>query len=332
MAHLLSRVLPTLAKAAVTLLLLGLLLRKTGYAAILQHLRDITPVTAFIGLSVLYAGLVFATARWQIVLRSIGLSFTGSSLFRLTLIGQFFNQALPSAIGGDGMRVWLLYRRGCSLGKAFNSVLIDRIAGFIVLAIMSLYGLPTLAQLMLKIPKFQTVVGIVVVSIGVFVLFYVLARARARLSGFRAGRLVAQVITDVLFLAAKPGESTKLAILSIASQIANFILIWLILTDLGSDVSFVGVLVVAPVVLLLLVLPISIAGWGLREGLFVVGFSLLSVPKDVALATSIIYGLMNLVTGLVGGPLWMIEPPRSHRPVANSHPIAEPDSSTPSQA
>jgi len=63
MAHLLTRVLPTLAKAAVTLLLLGLLLRKTDYAAILQHLRDITPVPAFVGLSVLYAGLGFAAAH-----------------------------------------------------------------------------------------------------------------------------------------------------------------------------------------------------------------------------------------------------------------------------
>jgi glycosyltransferase 2 family protein len=318
MARILPRVLTTAAKTAVTVLLLVLLFRKIDYATTLRHLRDITPSTGLIGLLILYAAAALASERWRIVLRSIGCAFTGWNLFRLNLIGQFFNQALPSTIGGDGMRVWLLYRHGCSFAEAFNSILIDRISGFAVLGIMSLYGLPTLVERLFAVPKVETVVGVIVMSTASLVLLYGLARVRTRIARFPVGRFVAQIIADVLFLATRPRDSAKIALLSVGTQLSSFVLIWLILRDLGADVSIFGVLIVAPVVMLLLVLPVSIAGWGLREGLFVAGFGLLHVPQDVALAASIVFGLINLVEGLTGGIFWMLQPARFRQPAASA--------------
>jgi glycosyltransferase 2 family protein len=323
MARILPRVLTTAAKAAVTVLLLALLFGKIDYAATLRHLRDITPFTGLTGLLILYAALALATERWRIVLRSTGCAFSGWNLFRLNLVGQFFNQALPSTIGGDGVRVWLLYQRGCSFAEAFNSVLIDRISGFVVLALTSLYGLPTLVERLFAVPKGQTIVGVIVMIAALFVLLYGLGRAHARIARFRIGRFVAQIIADVLFLAARPIDSAKIALLSIGAQLSSFVLIWLILNDLGAGVSVFGVLIVAPVVMLLLVLPVSIAGWGLREGLFVVGFGLLQVPQDIALAASIVYGLINLVEGLTGGIVWIFQPTLFRRQTSGPHTASE---------
>jgi glycosyltransferase 2 family protein len=317
MARILPRVLSTAAKAIVTALLLALLFRKVNYAVTLQHLRDVTLPTALTGLFVLFAGVVFATVRWRIVLRSIGRPFTGWALFRLNLIGLFFNQALPSTIGGDGMRIWLLYRRGCTFAEAFNSVLIDRMAGFAVLSIMALYGLPTLVERILAIPQSEVIAGIAAMIVLAFILLYVLARARARIAKFRLGRFVAQIIADALFLVARPGDAAKIALLSVGSLMVTFLLVWLILRDLGADVSLAGVLIVAPVLFLLLVLPISIAGWGLREGLFVIGFGILDVREDLALAASIVFGLINLALGLIGGAFWLLEPAGARGAVTN---------------
>ena len=155
----LPRLLSTAAKAAVTVLLLALLFRKVDYAATLRHLRDITPLTAVLSLVVLNVGILLANTRWRIVLHSMGRTLTDWYLFRLNIIGQFFNQALPSTVGGDGMRVWLLYRDGCSFAQAFNSVLIDRISGFAVLGIMGLYGLPTLVERLFGFPKGRNHLG-----------------------------------------------------------------------------------------------------------------------------------------------------------------------------
>jgi uncharacterized membrane protein YbhN (UPF0104 family) len=319
----LQRALAIAAKGAITLLLLGVLFRKVDYGATLQHLRDITPVTCILGLLLMYAATALVAVRWNIILQVAGQRFATGLLFRVNVIGLFFNQALPSSIGGDGMRVWLLHKYGCPLGRAFNSVLLDRIAGFIVLTLMSLYGLPKLLQLLFNISNIQMAVGIATVSAAILALFFVLARARPRLAKFRIGRLAAQIVTDVLFLARRPGESTKIAMLSIVSQVSNFVLIWLILRDLGASVSFAGVAIVAPVVLLLLVLPLSIAGWGLREALFVVGFGLLNVEQDVALSASILYGLLNLIAGFIGGALWIFESPGSPRKILIEPTVAD---------
>jgi glycosyltransferase 2 family protein len=134
-----------------------------------------------------------------------------------------------------------------------------------------------------------------------------------RIAIFRIGRIVVQIIADVRFLVRRPSNFTEIILLSICAQLFGLVLIWLILRDLGANVSFVDVVVVAPVVLILLVLPISVAGWGLREGLFVLGFGLLNVPEDVALAASIVYGLINLVASLIGGVFWIAEPTRSRQ-------------------
>jgi uncharacterized membrane protein YbhN (UPF0104 family) len=308
----LQRALAIAAKGAVTLLLLGLLFRKVDYGATLQHLRDITPLTCFLGLLIMYAATALVTVRWNIILHAAGQRFAAGVLFRLNVIGLFFNQALPSSIGGDGMRIWLLHKYGCPIGRAFNSVLLDRIAGFIVLTLMSLYGLPKLLQLLFNISKVEIAVGIAAATATALVLLFVLAWARPRLGRFRVGRLVAQIVTDVFFLARRPSESAKIAMLSIVSQVSTFVLIWLILRDLGTSISFIGVIIVAPVVSLLLVLPISIAGWGLREALFVVGFAPLNVPSDVALSASILYGLLTLAAALIGGVLWILQSAPHH--------------------
>jgi hypothetical protein len=325
MSHMLPRVLSGVAKAAITLLLLWLLFRKIDYAATLQHLRDITALTTAAGLLLLYAALALGTIRWQIVLRSIGRRFTGWSLFRLNLIGLFFNQALPSVIGGDGMRVWLLYQHGCSFSESFNSVLIDRVAGFFFLGLLSLYGLPTIVERLFGVPQLATIGSIIVAIVILLGLLYAFTRAASRLAKFRLGRFATQLVADALFLAARPADATKIALLSIGGQVCNFALIWLILRSLGADVSAVGVMIVAPVLLLLLVLPISIAGWGLREGLFVIGFALLNVPKDMALAASIVFGLMNLLAGLFGGAFWLAEPARARRAMTKPQMIVEPE-------
>ncbi len=162
------------------------------------------------------------------------------------------------------------------------------------------------------------------VIIALCVVFYVLARGHTRLAKFRVGRFVAQIVADMLFLARRPSDSAKIILLSIGAQISAFVVVWLILRDLGAEVSFVGVLMVTPVVVLLLVLPISIAGWGLREGLFVIGFGLFNVPEDIALATSIVFGLITLAEGLIGGVFWIFQPAGSRRAAVHLQENPEP--------
>ncbi|MBE9556580.1 MAG: flippase-like domain-containing protein, partial [Proteobacteria bacterium] len=75
---------------------------------------------------------------------------------------------------------------------------------------------------------------------------------------------------------------------------------------LGLNVGLFESLVLVPAVILLSTVPVSIGGWGLREGLMVVALGLAGVPADAALSVSILFGLAMIVAGLPGGVLWLM--------------------------
>jgi hypothetical protein len=79
---------------------------------------------------------------------------------------------------------------------------------------------------------------------------------------------------------------------------------------LGLSIEWGGFLLMVPLVGLMMVVPISIAGWGVREGVMVVGFGYLGVAPEAALALSILYGLLILAIALPGGAIWMFK--KSH--------------------
>ena len=86
----------------------------------------------------------------------------------------------------------------------------------------------------------------------------------------------------------------------------NVLIIWIMAQDVGIAVSLSECMVIVPTVLLLSVIPISIAGWGLREGIMVAGFSYIGMPATDAVFLSITLGIGMTAVGLTGGPVWML--------------------------
>jgi len=72
------------------------------------------------------------------------------------------------------------------------------------------------------------------------------------------------------------------------------------------EVSFTSMMVLVPPVLLISMLPISVAGWGVREGAMVVALNLVGAPAHQSLALSICFGLCLVAISLPGGVLWFI--------------------------
>ena len=72
------------------------------------------------------------------------------------------------------------------------------------------------------------------------------------------------------------------------------------------SLKWTGVVIVMPLVTLIMVIPISIAGWGIREGAMVVGLGYLGVIPESALALSVLYGLLLLTIALPGGLIWLV--------------------------
>ena len=89
---------------------------------------------------------LFVALRWQVILSAEVPSPGPGTLLKIVLVGLFFNQVLPTGVGGDAVRAWRCRKLGIGLGAAIRSILLDRACGYLVLVIIYAASLPSLLR------------------------------------------------------------------------------------------------------------------------------------------------------------------------------------------
>lgn len=302
-----KKILLLAAKLAVTAVLLYFVFRNLSFAEIAEQLRGFS-----LGPFLLAGGLVAAQSvgivswRWGRILSAIDRPIGAKELYGPVIISIFFNQVLPSTVGGDGMRVWLLTRMERPLGLAVRSVLIDRLLG--LLALMVLSGLGALALLPL-VSTTAPLWGTAAISLtGAAVI--VAAPAFLRLVRFvpfaAVRRQMETVAEEIRTLKSNGSLLLRLCSVSIIGHILISLSICALAASLDLDVPTLPTLAILPAVFLAAAMPVSIAGWGVREGAMVLGLGLVGVGAEQAALISISFGLMQLGFGLLGGLVWLV--------------------------
>jgi hypothetical protein len=103
-----------------------------------------------------------------------------------------------------------------------------------------------------------------------------------------------------------PRWAASTVALGLANQIGGLVVVALLAIGLHLPITWVQCLVVAPIAMLMTALPISVGGWGVREGAFVAGFNLVGVPAADALTLSVVFGLVTMAVRLPGGLIWLV--------------------------
>ena len=135
-------------KLAITLGLFAYLLRKVEIAPVVRQLRAMAPAAAVAAEALLLLQLALLALRWHLVNRIVDAPMRASQVLRLTAIGHFFNQVLPSGFAGDAARAWLAAREGVQLGPLVRAIVCDRVVGLLVLVLMvslTFFALPDVA-------------------------------------------------------------------------------------------------------------------------------------------------------------------------------------------
>jgi len=107
--------------------------------------------------ALLAANLIVAL-RWHLILSAASPSPGPATLLKIVFVGLFFNQVLPTGVGGDAVRAWRCSKRGIGLGASVRSILLDRACGYTVLVILYVAVLPSLLQVL---PETRERVGVV---------------------------------------------------------------------------------------------------------------------------------------------------------------------------
>jgi uncharacterized membrane protein YbhN (UPF0104 family) len=299
-------------KATISILLIWYLFRQVDIAKVLERARLLDLADAALCLAVLVSQIGLVNVRWWLVARVTETGLTFLAALRILLIGIFFNQTLPSSVGGDAIRVWLVTREGASLGKAVNVVLCDRVLGLVILVGLIGVSLPAMYSRIDDAATRTILTGLV--AAGAVALLILLAFGKPLaivLRRWRYTRPFGDLATDFRRLFVQPGAVVVLVGSSILVHLLNISGLLLLAWGIDMRVGFIDCLVVVPTVLLVTTLPISIAGWGLREGAMITGFGFVGVAADDALALSILYGLAQIIIALPGGLIWLVGRQRS---------------------
>lgn len=279
-------------------------LRQVWYQ--LQHLSWL-----FIAFALLfYTGCqLLICLRWRVVLWSAGHVVPMSSLLSSYFAGTFLNIFLPGALGGDVYRVYRITQRIKDPEVALVSVFLERFTGLAALSALALIGLPPAFKLIGRwdiIFLFMACVGMLVGGVMLIVSPKLLIWAEPWLEKFRLGKVAARLAKIQILLRkfAQHRQALALSIgLSLLLQISIVYYHYLVAQQLEIPISYLELLVFIPIVVVVTLLPISLGGLGLKEGLWIYLFSRISLSVEQALLLSLTITALSWLLSLPGAAI-----------------------------
>src|ERR1700759_1772476 len=131
------------AKIMVSAALLYFALRKADLLALFSRINNVgSLIWIALAIGVNFFQIFIGVLRWREISAECGAPLELRQAMRYNVIGAFFNQTLPSAIGGDAVRLWLVARAGAGWRASTYSIFVDRAVGLIALAIIIVASLP----------------------------------------------------------------------------------------------------------------------------------------------------------------------------------------------
>jgi uncharacterized membrane protein YbhN (UPF0104 family) len=293
-------------KIAVSGGLLYLALSGVNFPAIQSRLGQIDFLWIATALAATLLQVGVAGLRWREIANACNAHLTVGTALRFNLIGAFFNQTLPSTIGGDGFRLWLLQRHGATWQASTYSVLVDRAVGLIVLAVIVVVSLPWSLNLIDNQAGRAALILLDLAALGGCLAFLVFGQLNWRwikeiwparhLQG--CAKLAAHVMFDRQI-------GPRILFLSVLNHLLSVVIASCAALAIAAPVSFGQMLLLIPPISLITLMPISIAGWGVREQSMQVAFVNAGLSSADGVTISLLFGAAYFVIGAAGGLAWL---------------------------
>jgi uncharacterized membrane protein YbhN (UPF0104 family) len=238
--------------------------------------------------------------RWVIVMKGVEVALGFWPALRALYVALALNQCLPSYVGGDAYRIYWVYRQGHRFARVLHGVLIDRVGAMLALMVMLASSIPVFMR-RFHDPTIERVLLLVlgagVLGILVFCTADLLPTRWRHAPVVRETAALSQSARRILLTSSTAWAVGPLAV--VVHCLTAFVL-FIVAVDLDLPVSLIDCLLLVPPITLLSALPISVGGWGVREGVMVGALSLIGVGAEQALAVSVLLGFVLLANGMLG--------------------------------
>lgn len=254
-----------------------------------------------------YLGVALSCWKWRVLLDLEGLALPFGRLYCWYLVGAFAGNYLPTEIGGDVGRAVMAGRSTRQPLAVARSIFAERLSGLAMMALLAWVGLIVLRgsyalALLILVSAGAGLVGAVWLARR-------LSRSATSEGPIRLRGRLSSAIEDSLAVWAKLLGRPRSLVLIVASSLAFQILagvgVWLNMRAVGAILPPGAVILAAALVGVVGLLPITVSGWGVREGLLVTLLSPLGAPASVVLAGALLGRALLLLVTLPGGLLML---------------------------
>ena len=307
------RVIILLVKAAFSIALIALVARRVDLGAMWSRLGTIKPGFVVIAGALIVFQIVVGSERWKAIMAAQGARVGSVTTLRIYYIGVFFNMCTPGGLLGDVVRIWHAHRVGLTVPLAISSVILDRVvvAVSLVFATASAqYLLPAAVRSQFQIGGVLSLFTLAALAsiIGLIALM-LLDRLPAVLLARWPLRGLSKLSLSARMVLLRPNALVPVMLLALFSQVIICGAIYALALSLDINLRLLDCMILMPPVILLSLMPVSIGGWGVREGAMVLVLNLVGIGSEQALPLSVLVGLLGMVMSLPGCVLWIALPP-----------------------
>ncbi|HDN50954.1 MAG TPA: flippase-like domain-containing protein [Thermoplasmatales archaeon] len=289
--------------------LLALLIYRTGIVAIGEILAGVILLLFLLAVIVENMGVALSAKKWQMFLESRGIQLSYRESLSYYYIGSFFNTMMPSSVGGDIIKSYKLGKKTDSVG-AFSSSIMDRMMGLLAVvsiasvAVVISYGILPRAALLAAVAVISGFAGTVVILMKTSLVERFTTLVFSRWATIHA--FLMKVISSV------KGYRDKKLILTamVISFLYHIMLIlnnYLLSLALGMNIDIRYFFIFIPIAEILVSLPVSIQGFGVREGSYALLFSSIGAEYAAAFSLGFLDQIVKVITSMIGGVVYVIK-------------------------
>ena len=293
-----SKNISVLVRLTITLLIFWLVFSNVEISDVMAGILQADILLVIMALLFQLLSILLASYRWKTVMHRLG--FGGQFVFYLRSYfkGSFFNQGLPTSIGGDALRVLDVARTGHRKRDSFYGVAVDRglgLAGLLVLNLAAMLLSPDL----LPQQVYWLINAVALAGLFGFLGLYFFQRLRF-VDSWIPIRVLMRISNRLSIVLSSWSDVGFQLVLSLLIHLLAILAIYSLANAVGLTFSLLTYMVIVPPVILLTLIPISLAGWGVREGGMVGLFALVGGDQTLVLSMSILYGMTLIISSLPG--------------------------------
>lgn len=294
-------------RASISVGLLYFALRHVDWQSLGLHLRNLRLGWVIVAFLAFVVQAALGAWRWTQVARLGDLPLSLIAAIRYSLFAGFLNQALPATVGGDAARIWFVARRLSRWADTAYSVLIDRSFGGIACALLVVTVSPwTFGYIHDPVIRATLLVSSVGLTTAFCAILLIGLLPNRWLTLWKPARHSGAVTGIVLRMAGQPRLGASVVTSSFLIHLLGVFVVWCLAQSVMVNLPSYAAIALVPAVLLVAMMPVSIAGWGLRESAMAAVLKYAGVGHSVGVLISILYGAGLFFLGLIGGLIWTL--------------------------